>query len=125
MIYAREGKQILDGVFVMAAFLGSRDVPAAIEKAGGLGPWQAGAIKEQEVDKQLWTWLQENFYGSPSRRLPKTYIGYGVDDRFVQSNRLLARELPAAQVFEVPGGHSWAPWRALWAKWLTAEFAQQ
>jgi hypothetical protein len=26
--------------------------------------------------------------------------------------------LPAGHSVEVPGGHDWPPWRALWTSWL-------
>ena len=45
-------------------------------------------------------------------------MGYGTDDRFAQGHRTLAGLLPAAHVDAVPGGHDWAPWRRLWARWL-------
>jgi len=45
-------------------------------------------------------------------------MGYGEDDRFVMSNRLVAAVLPPAQVFTTEGGHQWAPWRRLWARFL-------
>jgi len=31
---------------------------------------------------------------------------------------LLAAALPATRVTDLPGGHDWPPWRALWTQWL-------
>jgi hypothetical protein len=45
----------------------------------------------------------------PQRQL---HLGYGRDDRFADAHRLLATQLPAAQVFDTPGGHDWPVWRA-------------
>jgi hypothetical protein len=121
ILHSKSGTTKVDGVFIMAAFLGSRDVPAAVEKAGGLAQWQAGEISDKEHDKAIWQWLQTSLYAPDklSRKLPPLYIGYGTDDRFIQSNALLGRSLPAGHVFAVPGGHTWGPWRQLWDQWLT------
>jgi hypothetical protein len=45
-------------------------------------------------------------------------MGYGVDDRFAFSHRLLAAALPADRVFTTEGGHDWPEWMRLWRRML-------
>ena len=117
LLFARDHGALLDGVFVMAAFLGRRDLPAAIAQAGGLAAWNGDLPGADAHDLALWRWLRA-YAGAPSPSHPPLWMGYGEDDRFVMSNRLVAAVLPPAQVFTTEGGHQWAPWRRLWARFL-------
>lgn len=118
MLYADEHPRGIDGLVLLAPYLGSRLSTLEIENAGGLSQWQAPARRvDEEVDDRLWRWLKR-LTAEPAaapRRLP-VYQGFGVDDRFAYSNRLFSRSLPAAQVFTIPGGHDWAAWNGLWAR---------
>ena len=46
------------------------------------------------------------------------FLGFGSEDRFADTQRLLAGVLPAAQTRVIPGGHDWPVWRALWEQFL-------
>ncbi len=119
LLFSKEHGELIDGVFVMAAFLGRRDIPAAVAAAGGLGAWAPNAATPDDPDRYLWQWLKgyaETPTGASGR--PPLYVGYGRSDRFAGSNELLARELPAARVFTTGGGHDWAPWHRLWEAFL-------
>ena len=117
LLFARDHGALLDGVFVMAAFLGRRDLPAAIAFVFG----RDGGHRELHCfparrSSELAPW--SGAAGAPSPSHPPLWMGYGEDDRFVMSNRLVAAVLPPAQVFTTEGGHQWAPWRRLWARFL-------
>ncbi|MFD1712765.1 esterase family protein [Ottowia sp. GY511] len=117
LLFTREHADLIDGAFVMAAFLGRRDLPAAIGQAGGLRTWDGQLDGADAHDLALWRWLRERAL-SPGPQRPPLWIGYGDDDRFVASNRLIAATLPPAQVLVTDGGHAWAPWRRLWDRFL-------
>jgi hypothetical protein len=51
---------------------------------------------------------------------PDLVLAFGLEDRFVSSQELLAKALPPARVFRAPGGHRWPTWRALWDKVLAS-----
>ena len=119
LLFAKEHGELIDGVFVMAAFLGRRDIPAAVGAAGGLGNWQPTAATPDDPDRYLWQWLKGYAQlpaGGPGR--PPLYLGYGRSDRFATSNELVARVLPPDRVFTTDGGHDWGPWRRLWDAFL-------
>ena len=111
---------LVDGVFVMAAFLGRRDLPAAIGRAGGLRTWDGELQGADAHDLALWRWLRARATAATSPQ-PPLWIGYGDHDRFVASNRLIAATLPPEQVLVTEGGHDWAPWRRLWDRFLDAQ----
>ncbi len=119
LLFAKEHGELIDGVFVMAAFLGRRDIPAAVAAAGGLGNWQPSATTPDDPDRYLWQWLT-GYAQTPTGAFgrPPLYVGYGRSDRFAGSNELLARELPESRVFTTEGGHDWGPWRRLWDAFL-------
>ena len=104
------------GIVLLAPYLGERQMTRQIQDAGGLRSWKApeGALPLEEMETRLWRWLQAN--AAPGR--PPLYLGYGTDDRFAPSHRLLAAALPAGRVFTTPGGHDWPAWRKLWQEML-------
>lgn len=115
MLYADEHPGVLEGVVLLAPFIGTRLTAIEIENAGGLATWPAPQRQPgEELDLRLWRWMQAQSAASA----PPLHIfqGYGVDDRFAYNNRLFSRSLPPARVFTAPGGHDWAAWNALWQR---------
>ena len=50
----------------------------------------------------------------------RLHLGYGREDRFAASHRLMAAALSTESVDTVPGGHEWPAWRHLWGNFLDA-----
>ena len=93
------------------------ELAGAPKSRGRRSPVPAELPGADAHDLALWRWLRA-YAGAPSPSHPPLWMGYGEDDRFVMSNRLVAAVLPPAQVFTTEGGHQWAPWRRLWARFL-------
>lgn len=121
LIYAREKGAQIDGVVLLAPFLGVRGTIAEVVAAGGLERWQAGAVKAEDEERLLLRWLQTYQADSPDPALPPIWLGYGQDDRFAAASELLAQRLPAARVLAIPGGHDWATWSDLWQRLLARD----
>jgi hypothetical protein len=104
----------VDGVLVLAPYLGRRTLLAEIAAAGGPGAWAAGrqAHPDDLIEHEVWSWVARGLAAGP------VHLGYGRDDRFADAHRLLAALLPSDHHFDVPGGHDWPVWRALWQQWL-------
>ena len=119
LIYARAHSNEIEGVIVLAPFLGVQGIIAEIERAGGLSQWQPGAIASDDDERLLLAWLKA--YQADNPALPKLYLGYGRDDRFAPASQLLAQRLPAARVAITRGGHDWATWMDLWRRLLVLD----
>jgi pimeloyl-ACP methyl ester carboxylesterase len=112
LLYASERGEWIDGLILLAPFLGDDELIDEIDTAGGLAAWRPpAAIAPEDYQRALWSWLLDHTR-EPQRR-PAIYIGWGVDDPFARANGLLAAALPAGQHRSTAGGHQWAPWRAL------------
>ena len=108
----------LQGRFLIAPYLGSREIVNAVSAAGGISAWRGDA--SDLPDAPLWQWLQRQ---SNTALADTLCVGCATEDRFALSSRLLEALVPGRQVFATVGDHSFVPWRTLWAQWLTAVVA--
>ncbi len=115
--HAREFGAELDGLVLLAPYLGNRAVLGEIERVG-LKHWQPGPLGEDDEERLAWRYVQER--GAQS---PPIYLGYGAGDRFVSAHRLLATVLPASSVDTIEGGHDWSTWETLWQNFLNRQHA--
>ena len=54
----------------------------------------------------------------------EVHLGYGREDRFANSHRMMAEALEPQSVHVVAGGHEWPAWSKLWADFLDRQFVQ-
>jgi pimeloyl-ACP methyl ester carboxylesterase len=114
--YAAAHRDDLDGVCVLAPYLGNRMLTGEIA-AAGLANWEAGALAQADEERRLWRFLQAQ--PAHSRFL---HLGFGREDRFAEAHRLMADALPPEAVDVVTGGHDWRTWKTLWENFLDATF---
>ncbi|MBN8615184.1 MAG: alpha/beta fold hydrolase [Deltaproteobacteria bacterium] len=113
----------IDGIVLIAPFVGEESVLREIEAAGGARAWSPpeGLASEPWSDRnytqKIWSWLR-GYHTDPDAR-PPLYIGWGVDDRLGAADRLLADLMPADHVVSEPGGHAWVTWRPIWRQMVT------
>ena len=118
LIYANEGHEHVDGLLLIAPYLGERSIVAEVTASGGLAAWSPpGRIADDDTDRRIWQ-VAKTLTGVDAS--PRLYLGFGVDDRFVAAHRLLAAALPPDRVFTAPGTHDWPAWRAVWSAMLDA-----
>jgi pimeloyl-ACP methyl ester carboxylesterase len=125
--YAARYENEVDGLVVLAPYLGRRQLLDEIDAAGGPMAWRRSPHApptDDEPERRVWEWLTAPASqaigaatATATERLP-VYLGYGRDDRFVAAHRQLARVLPTERCADTPGGHDWTPWRTLWSQWL-------
>ncbi len=108
------------GIVAIAPYLGERAQSLDIANAGGLAEWNKPLGPQTRVsdDERLWTWLKGYADPAVTPGRPPLYLGYGREDRFAFSHRLLAAVLPPPRVFTTEGGHEWPAWRRLWLQML-------
>lgn len=117
LIVANEKRGAVDGLLLVAPYLGEQGIVSEVAAAGALATWTPPAPAATDgPDVRIWRWLKEL---TASGR-PPVVLGYGVDDRFAAAHRLLAQSLPSDRVATAPGGHDWSAWRAVWGPMLDA-----
>ena len=119
MIHTQAQPEGITGIVALGPYLGKRSVTEQVRAAGGLARWQApgGVLAADEIDLILWRWLQGAHADGGAAPVP-LYLGYGLADRFLADDKLLAAALPAGRVFTAAGGHDWPVWLTLWQRML-------
>lgn len=115
--YAASYPGDLDGLCLLAPYLGNRLLTAEIADAPGIAAWQPGELAETDEERRIWRYIKTRDAGA----LP-LYLGFGRDDRFSAAHELLAAALPADSVDVIAGGHEWRTWSALWENFLDSRF---
>jgi hypothetical protein len=114
--FAAEGTPALDGLCLLAPYLGSRIVAAEIAARGKLAAWTApAALADDDDERRVWRYVR-GLATMPAA--PRVYLGLGSADRFADTQRLLAGALPPRCTRVIAGGHDWPVWRALWDSFL-------
>lgn len=99
----------LNGLVMMAPWLGSSDILKEVELAGGILQWNPGPVPEKvdgdNFEREMWrtvkSWTLNPALGQ------RVWLICGTDDRLLEPSRLLAPALPAGHYLEIPGGHDW------------------
>lgn len=119
LLYASSKMANVEGMVLLAPFLGTRGTIAELARSGGLAAWSASGSMATPAERRLLLWLKE-FLSKPQAS-PALYLGYGLSDRFAQGHAMLADLLPRDRVVTADGGHDWETWAKLWRDVLDAE----
>jgi pimeloyl-ACP methyl ester carboxylesterase len=112
LLYASDYPDCVEGLVLLAPFLGTHGTIAELTRAGSLDLWVAEGSGATAPERQLLGWLQGHLgTGATS---PQVFLGHAAQDRFAAGHRLLAAKLSSSQVVLVEGGHDWAAWREAW-----------
>jgi pimeloyl-ACP methyl ester carboxylesterase len=111
LLYAAEYPEQVDGVILLAPFLGDRDAIGAIVESGTLADWngEADGLKDYEV--KAWSWIRDARTGSEKTPL---VLGYGLSDGMAEGYEQLVDFMMPSSVYTLEGGHKWTTWRPLW-----------
>ena len=115
--YAASHPDEVDGLCLLAPYLGSRILTNEIARAPGLAAWQPDELAEADEQRRVWRYIKNRRAGSPP-----LYLGFGREDRFSAAHELLAAALPADSVDVISGGHEWPTWSSLWENFLDSRF---
>jgi pimeloyl-ACP methyl ester carboxylesterase len=116
MICATQRTAEIEGIFLLAPFLGTRGIIAEVETAGGLHNWRTGNIGSRDHERVLLEQIRRITEGENG--FPPIYLGYGSEDRYRGASMVLAERLAQPRVSVVPGGHDWDTWIVLWRRLL-------
>jgi len=112
LAYAERYPTEVDGLCLLAPYLGNRIVTGEIERAGLLA-WEPGELAADDDERRVWRFIKTQRQSSPV-----LHLGFGSEDRFAPSHRMMAAALAPEAVDERPGGHDWPVWRELWENFL-------
>lgn len=112
LLYLREHPRDIDGVYLIAPFLGYDSDLKEILSAGGVRQWHPPEYdSEDDWQAMLWNWIKTEV---ATGRTPPIYLGYGNEDKYISGQQLLADVLPPDHVNEIQGGHTFSAFRNLW-----------
>jgi pimeloyl-ACP methyl ester carboxylesterase len=120
LAFAERYTSEIDGLCLLAPYLGNHMITGEIERANGIAAWQPGELAADDDERRVWRFIKSHSSQSVAIRL-----GYGREDRFANSHRMMAEALSPAAVRVIPGGHEWPVWGQLWADFLDSEFGRQ
>lgn len=115
LLYTSAHAAHVEGVVLLAPFLGTQGTVAELAEVGGLAS-QSALGSATAPEKRMLDWLRDFLARRPVA--PMLYLGYGRGDRFSQGHRLLDDQLPRERVVTTGGGHDWETWLALWQRML-------
>ncbi|MDJ0905738.1 MAG: alpha/beta fold hydrolase [Woeseiaceae bacterium] len=111
LLYASEYPDEVDGVVLLAPFLGDRSAIETIVASGPLEQWdgQGEGLKDYEV--RIWSYIRDARTGGGS--VPMV-LGYGLSDGMAEGYEKLRDYMQPSSVYTLEGGHKWTTWRPLW-----------
>lgn len=113
LTYDRDYPGEIDGMLLMAPYLGDGSVGKDVVRAGGLAQWNPGppeALSPKNWQHELWRYLHG--WTSDPARVRHVWLAYGDHDRLRPLIELVQPTLRRTHVFVLPGGHSWDVWKA-------------
>ena len=111
VLYAANHPEEVDGVILLAPFLGDEDVIEEVSGSGGLDQWNPENSELRDFEIEAWTWLQT---ATGANSTTQVILGYGLSDGLADSYPVLLERLDNSQVYTMEGGHGWKTWRPLW-----------
>lgn len=112
LLYDRAHPNSIDGIVLLAPYLGEKPVLQEIAAAGGIAKWQAPApgivINSDNFQQALWGHLQT--WAREPNRARNVWLAYGNKDSFRETMTMLSPLLRPAQVLVRDGGHDWDVW---------------
>lgn len=101
----------LDGMILLAPYLGDFDLLLEIDKAGGVRRWNGGApqgFTAESWQRDVWRYIKA--LADDPERSRRIWLAYGDEDRLRKAMPLFVPALHAQQVFVRDGGHTWRVW---------------
>jgi pimeloyl-ACP methyl ester carboxylesterase len=120
LAFAERYTSEIDGLCLLAPYLGNHMITGEIERADGVAAWQPGQLGPDDDERRVWRFIKSRASQPVTIRL-----GYGREDRFANSHRMMAAALDPQAVQVVAGGHEWPVWSQLWASFLDSQFVQR
>ena len=111
LLYASEYPDEVDGVVLLAPFLGDRKAIKEIVSHGPLETWNGEGTGLEDYEVAIWSWIRD---ASLRPEPTPIFLGYGQSDRMAEGYSKLIDFMKPSGVYTREGGHKWTTWRPLW-----------
>jgi pimeloyl-ACP methyl ester carboxylesterase len=111
LMYERAYPGEMNGLVLLAPYVGDRDLLEEIRDAGGVAQWNPGPV--QEVNRKTWQrelWRHLQTWSRDPKQAQRVWLAYGDKDRLREAMPQLTSLLPPGQVLVRDGGHTWTVW---------------
>lgn len=111
LLYDRVYPGDVDGLVLLAPYVGDRALLREIADAGGVAAWDAGPPQPMGAatwQRELWRHLQG--WARDPARARNVWLAYGEDDRLRKAMPTLREVLRDDHVLVRPGAHAWKVW---------------
>jgi pimeloyl-ACP methyl ester carboxylesterase len=111
LLYDAHYPKDVDGMVLLAPYVGDRPLLTEIDLAGGIAHWNPGPQRAFTADswqRELWRHVQA--LSHDRQRTAQVWLAYGNEDRLREAMPLLTPALHADHVFVREGGHAWRVW---------------
>jgi hypothetical protein len=102
----------VNGMVLLAPYLGDRPVLSKVAAAGGVAAWQPppkpATVNSDNFQQELWRHLQG--WSRQPAAARNVWLAYGKKDSFSETMPLLIPLLPPGHVLLREGGHDWDVW---------------
>lgn len=109
--YAHAHPEDIDGLILLAPWLGGDTITDDVRAAPSLAAWRADGIDSPAYEIDVWQWLQQETNKPEGKPI---VLAYGTSDRLAGSYAPLLEVIPASRTHTRNGGHKWTTWRPLW-----------
>ena len=120
LAFAERYASEIEGLCVLAPYLGNHMITGEIERATGVAGWEPGELGPEDDERRVWRFIKTR-----ASHPVEIHLGYGREDRFADSHRMMAAALDPHRVQVIPGAHEWPVWSKLWVAFLDRQFARQ
>lgn len=111
LMYDRLHPGEMDGLVLLAPYLGDAKLVKEIADTGGIARWEAGPPQAADADgwqRELWRHIQR--VSRNPDEAGRLWLAYGDRDRLRKAFPQLIPALPQDQVLVREGGHTWKVW---------------
>jgi pimeloyl-ACP methyl ester carboxylesterase len=111
LLYDRTYPQDIDGMVLLAPYLGDPPVIEEITAQGGVATWHPALATQPSTtawQRDLWRHVQA--WSRDPKRTRNVWVAYGDEDRLRITEPLLTPLVPPGHVLVRPGGHTWKVW---------------
>jgi len=111
LLYASEHPTQVDGVILLAPFLGDRSAIRTIVDSGPLETWDGEGEGLKDYEIAIWKYIRDATRGADQTPL---ILAFGLSDGMADGYEELLDVIRPSRVYTHEGGHKWTTWKPLW-----------